>query len=1681
MTEINLKDSQQQQECLAFEPQNYLKDRCKKCFRLKDKHESNLPIRKPKLERKTSFSSSTSKIASDAANGKTTKLAKTKSSASKNNSATASKNSATASINNFVSASKINSASTSQNNSASVSNNSASKNNFASTNSVSNSLSTKKHSPPTTNKSSPKKVLATNIANNKNNIPVPTNVATTFRRIPIQRSSSGLEEEETTEKQTKLIKNKNNSDKNSDIKNQNSDSNNIDEKVKQKPIVTKQKEENNKQQKELKEASNEVEINEVLHTKSDENNELEIKTIIMTPTTSKTRSNKTELKEPETSKTLATPKTSTSSSSSSSSSSTTTTTVLLPKQRRQISQISGSKSFKEVNNNLLQNENINEAEVRSEANNNESVLNKIGNNLTIVVEENGINKEKMREDEVDEILSLCSYKTANSRLANSSSPSNFPVSANNVNGNGSNGHSQSEMFSAQSIDSLNSISFADSYKTSLRSPPPFFDNDDDFLTPTSTMDGHFFNQNIYNNFINQVQDENEELGEFESRARTPTAKSHTLDYDTLQSENQRLAEKCRRYKNERQRWTEWLARRATTISGTTTPTNGKEPKLQIENNNLNALQQRRQRQQQLAEQNLNARSFNHEQQLSEQLVSAELINAQLRQERDELQQEIDEIQDQCRMEEIEEFRELQRELDLNAKNCRILQFKLRKSERQREQLQAERCVLVSRCEELLDKNNKLIKNEEKSEEEKSEEISEEQKFAQMEQELHVAKQISIKLQNELEAAEERRCRLEDELFYNREKVRELLAQNKWREAKNNREQQQNIRPRGEALIISSAALMVDGSSHVSARPEHFEEEEEPKEIQREVRDSMEREADLREQLRFTEADLQRTRNRMRELETENDDLLQKYTRLADQQAQNLSMLPGGLLTPKRPSLFRSIRQVAQNYNFEGNDSKMLTKGIISGNNRLNQGEQSSPKKSQRSASHCSDTKEASEIIKGVGKEDNTIVDTEQLCYMLAAMDAQANRICKQLEKIEGSGNKEERRRSLKGGEIASVLEELAKLLSEMKAIKEQLAHSQNISLTKSMILGNVLGDNNTNDCGKSKQECEDGSSKLVGNYVCTVCEEKERKIREFEQSCDFYKRKNGELTEQVLQMRDQWAKELQKAEEEANTQKVLAEKEITSLRNALDKQITETQSARDLLENTRAENVTLRKAMAEREAELSQAKEKAGGLEKGLDQSRIWESRCKEAKAERIRLQAELTQLRMRTDEALQELEKMRATHQQKEIVWIREKLKLEDLLKQSKQQQQLPSPKTSIEKIIPVVVQMSKPSVNMCCSPSKQLEKQTDLVENNNVKQECVKVDYKQIADNALRAAESLQRQYREYQSHYTAEVERLNARLNNLEREHHQKRLEKSEEKKLNQAFPTFGLQVNRIPMAESPSMSSLTENTTWDSRLLDCSMARSVSPFKFPRGACTTPTSVKACRMDNILFRSQGAEKIISGEFGSDEDSTSAMAAANAAASTNKAHREYRRTSSSGTNILYRIRREELSKGKCPSVRQMAKAFDSFEQTRLNEKEAAAQESRRRKEEKSNKTKNSSGLFGLLNKASSMDQSLSSAGRKLPPSKAKAKRRPSDHQAAALQNELLLTKNNSGEIAPRGGRNPFKGMGSRLVERVRRSLSRTGKKRSHSRDEGTPLSMSLVAATGNETTTLMSSSTTAASING
>lgn len=126
------------------------------------------------------------------------------------------------------------------------------------------------------------------------------------------------------------------------------------------------------------------------------------------------------------------------------------------------------------------------------------------------------------------------------------------------------------------------------------------------------------------------------------------------------------------------------------------------------------------------------------------------------------------MQDNYREEEIEEFRELQRELEQNAKNCRVLQFKLRKSERQREQVLAEKEVLAMKLDE---KKLEGKENEEEVEEVESDDalsvsngaasesavsVHAGSRTRELESELRIAKEVSVRLHNELETAEDKR-------------------------------------------------------------------------------------------------------------------------------------------------------------------------------------------------------------------------------------------------------------------------------------------------------------------------------------------------------------------------------------------------------------------------------------------------------------------------------------------------------------------------------------------------------------------------------------------------------------------------------------------------------------------------------------------------------------------------------------------------------------------------------------------------------------------------------------------------------------------------------------------------------------------------------------------------------------
>lgn len=118
---------------------------------------------------------------------------------------------------------------------------------------------------------------------------------------------------------------------------------------------------------------------------------------------------------------------------------------------------------------------------------------------------------------------------------------------------------------------------------------------------------------------------------------------------------------------------------------------------------------------------------------------------------------------------IEEFRELQRELEQNAKNCRVLQFKLRKSERQREQTLAEKEVLTMKLEEKQAKTIEIDEaesNEVDSDDaqslsngaasESAISIHTNSRARELESELRIAKEVSVRLHDELEAAEDKR-------------------------------------------------------------------------------------------------------------------------------------------------------------------------------------------------------------------------------------------------------------------------------------------------------------------------------------------------------------------------------------------------------------------------------------------------------------------------------------------------------------------------------------------------------------------------------------------------------------------------------------------------------------------------------------------------------------------------------------------------------------------------------------------------------------------------------------------------------------------------------------------------------------------------------------------------------------
>ncbi|KAM5222011.1 microtubule cross-linking factor 1 [Ctenodactylus gundi] len=131
-----------------------------------------------------------------------------------------------------------------------------------------------------------------------------------------------------------------------------------------------------------------------------------------------------------------------------------------------------------------------------------------------------------------------------------------------------------------------------------------------------------------------------------------------------------------------------------------------------------------------------------EEELLREMEELRSENDYLKDELDELRAEMEEMRDSYLEEDVYQLQELRRELDRANKNCRILQYRLRKAE--------QKSLKVAETGQV---DGELIRS--------------------LEQDLKVAKDVSVRLHHELETVEEKRAKAEDENEVLRQQVIEV--------------------------------------------------------------------------------------------------------------------------------------------------------------------------------------------------------------------------------------------------------------------------------------------------------------------------------------------------------------------------------------------------------------------------------------------------------------------------------------------------------------------------------------------------------------------------------------------------------------------------------------------------------------------------------------------------------------------------------------------------------------------------------------------------------------------------------------------------------------------------------------------------------------------------------------------
>ncbi|KAK6617793.1 hypothetical protein RUM43_014021 [Polyplax serrata] len=229
-------------------------------------------------------------------------------------------------------------------------------------------------------------------------------------------------------------------------------------------------------------------------------------------------------------------------------------------------------------------------------------------------------------------------------------------------------------------------------------------------------------------------------------------------------------------------------------------------------------------------------------------------NEDMKKELRELEDEIEEMQDNFREDQADEYSSLKKELEQTTKNCRILSFKLRKSERKAEQLETEKLEVELKYKEMSDQKG----------------VNSLEKIKKLEADLKIANEVAKRLTKELEDSTKRLTTIESKSS-DSSKNQKMYPENTLKPEK-----------------VSRASLTRGGS------------QEDPQQLLRDLQDSMEREADLREQLKFAEEEAANLRKKAARVEEDNDSLALQLKKMATKAKTSRRSSPSTTLRTPKP-------------------------------------------------------------------------------------------------------------------------------------------------------------------------------------------------------------------------------------------------------------------------------------------------------------------------------------------------------------------------------------------------------------------------------------------------------------------------------------------------------------------------------------------------------------------------------------------------------------------------------------------------------------------------------------------------------------------------------------------------------------------------------------------------------------